>query len=121
MKVVPQSIFPIDLNVLKNYISIGAEAGTGSNVPFFKEDGLTLKGGNITLKYNHSNTLMNSIAKEELTSMLMGSVESTNGYPSIYDTSVGSVLPQDKRRQQFIIYRFNSSGGRQFPDLPPNF
>lgn len=121
MKAVPQSSAPIDLETRSNYIRIIAlSSGTGSNAPNFKEDGLTLKGGNIKLAYSLSNGGVNTITKEELTSMIMGSVESNIGYPSIYDKQNSIITPQDIRRQSFIIYRFNQGGGK-FPDLPLNF
>lgn len=122
MKVVPQSIAPIDYETLKAYISIVAGTGTGGNGPYFESDGLTLKGGFITMGYSFSNSTINRLTKEELFSMLMGSVEipAAQPYPSLYWENSGTLAPQDIRRQQFILDRFNE-GGRKFPDLPKDF
>jgi hypothetical protein len=118
MRSVPQSLAPIDLETRKNYIIVLASSGSGGNARYFKDDGLTLKGGAVLTNTHYSRDGTMQIMNEEAGAMFLGSVESAISYPSLYDIHQNSFFPQDIRRQQWIVFR---CPGRMFPDLPNGF
>jgi hypothetical protein len=118
MYAVPQSIAPIDIETRRNYIIVRDAPGSGGNAPFFQTDNLTIRGASILLPRGLTHDAIYQKINEEAGSALLGSVESSIHYASLYDEFFTYLTPQDFRRQQFIIFL---GPGAKFPALNKDY
>lgn len=121
MIAVQNSVFNLNLNNLdyirQSFYIQASATGVGFNNANYEDDEVTIKGGQVTIHHD-ANLNTSGIFNTEAYAMILGDVETPDGYESVLGPGGRTIYPHDTRITNWTITR---GPGHWYPDFPKNF